>query len=130
MPERLTRGERAADRVAAAIGSWRFITIQTVVILAWIAINVAFLVHPFDRYPFVLLNLVFSTQAAYAAPILQLSGNRQTNKIEDLVEAIQGAVAELVRSDELQEQLARNDAEVLAAILELVQQHRQPTAGR
>ena len=76
-------GARAADRVASFLGSWKFIAIQTALIVIWVACNAFFiqdLVHhkPFDPYPFILLNLAFSTQAAYAAPILQLASNRQS----------------------------------------------------
>jgi uncharacterized membrane protein len=71
-------GGRAADSVAAFMGSWRFIGIQTAVILVWISINVLAAAMRWDPYPFILLNLLFSTQAAYAAPILQLAQNRQT----------------------------------------------------
>lgn len=73
-------GERAADAVAAGLGSWWFLGAQTTIILLWIALNVAAIVRHWDPYPFILLNLLFSTQAAYAAPILQLSGNRQAAK--------------------------------------------------
>ncbi len=71
-------GGRAADRVAAFMGSWRFIGIQTAIIVAWIGVNVVAVALRWDPYPFILLNLLFSTQAAYAAPILQLAQNRQT----------------------------------------------------
>lgn len=69
-------GGRAADRVARFMGSWRFIGIQTGVIICWIVLNVLVVAMRWDAYPFILLNLLFSTQAAYAAPILQLASNR------------------------------------------------------
>ena len=75
--DELTFGDRLADLVGANIGSWRFIMIQSVVIVLWITVNIVVVALRFDPYPFILLNLVFSTQAAYAAPILQLSQNRQ-----------------------------------------------------
>lgn len=71
-------GQRAADKVSAALGSWKFIIGQTVLIICWIFLNVTMIVHHWDPYPFILLNLAFSTQAAYAAPLIQLSQNRQT----------------------------------------------------
>lgn len=73
-----TLGGRAADAVAGFMGSWRFIGIQTAVITVWIAANVVAVALRWDPYPFILLNLLFSTQAAYAAPILQLATNRQS----------------------------------------------------
>lgn len=119
----LTRGERAADRVAALVGSWLFIGIQSVIVVVWIAANTWLLTHPFDVFPYVLLNLAFSTQAAYAAPILQLSGNRQTRKIEDLAENTNAVVRKLLRNDELEEQLAVNDRHMLEAVLALLEAH-------
>jgi uncharacterized membrane protein len=77
-------GDRMADKVANGMGSWAFIGIQTAIILSWIIFNAFIAIqvihgHPFDPFPFILLNLVFSTQAAYAAPILQLASNRQAD---------------------------------------------------
>jgi uncharacterized membrane protein len=72
-------GVRIADAVTGFMGSWRFIILQTAIVLAWIAGNVAMLAH-FDPFPFILLNLAFSTQAAYAAPLILLAGNRQAEK--------------------------------------------------
>lgn len=69
-------GERAADAVAAAMGSWRFIIAQSIIVGGWIALNLIAVVKHFDPYPFILLNLLFSTQAAYAAPIIMMSQNR------------------------------------------------------
>src|SRR5262245_65616467 len=60
-------GARVADAVTMFLGSWKFIALQTVIVVIWIAGNV-YLVFHFDPYPFILLNLAFSTQAAYAAP--------------------------------------------------------------
>jgi uncharacterized membrane protein len=73
----LTLGQRIADRVAATMGSWRFIIIQSAVLLAWIALNVTAYVERWDPYPFILLNLALSFQAAYAAPFIMMSQNRQ-----------------------------------------------------
>jgi uncharacterized membrane protein len=70
-------GARIADRVTGFLGSWKFIAIQTVIVAIWIAGNVALLFR-FDPFPFILLNLAFSTQAAYAAPLILLAGNRQS----------------------------------------------------
>jgi uncharacterized membrane protein len=71
----VTRGERVAGAVASFIGSWRFIALQTVVVVVWVVGNVLLLFH-FDPYPFIALNLAFSTQAAYAAPLILLASNR------------------------------------------------------
>jgi uncharacterized membrane protein len=74
----LTPGAALADRVAEIVGSWRFILIQSGLLAIWIALNaVAFIKH-WDPYPFILLNLVLSFQAAYTAPIIMMSQNRQS----------------------------------------------------
>lgn len=75
-----TVGQRSADAIAAGMGSWRFIILQTLFVAGWIALNLVALVHHWDSYPFILLNLLFSTQAAYAAPIIMMSQNRQAQK--------------------------------------------------
>jgi uncharacterized membrane protein len=69
-------GARVADRVTDFLGSWKFLAIQTVIVLVWIVGNII-LLFKFDPFPFILLNLAFSTQAAYAAPLILLAGNRQ-----------------------------------------------------
>ncbi len=74
---RLTLGQRVADRVAATMGSWPFIIVQSVILLIWIALNVTAFVQRWDPYPFILLNLALSFQAAYAAPFIMMSQNRQ-----------------------------------------------------
>jgi len=103
--EQLTFGQRLADRFARVIGSWRFIIIQTAMLGVWIALNITAYVYRWDPYPFILLNLAMSFQAAYAAPILMMSQNRQSEK------------------DHLQ---AKNDYEVnLKAELEIMQLREQ-----
>lgn len=72
----LTLGERIADLVAAIMGSWPFIVAQSLVLCLWIALN-AYSGRPWDPYPFILLNLALSFQAAYAAPIIMMAQNRQ-----------------------------------------------------
>ena len=76
--------ERFADRCVAGMGSLRFIGIQTAVVGLWIAANVAVIALRFDPYPFILLNLMFSTQAAYAAPLILLAGRRADAKRDGL----------------------------------------------
>jgi len=73
----LTLGQRIADTVAATMGSWTFIIIQSVILLIWIILNVTAYVQQWDPYPFILLNLALSFQAAYAAPFIMMSQNRQ-----------------------------------------------------
>jgi uncharacterized membrane protein len=76
-PPPLTTGQRIADAVAATMGSWRFIIIQSTILFLWIVLNVAAWINHWDPYPFILLNLALSFQAAYAAPFIMMSQNRQ-----------------------------------------------------
>ena len=68
-----TIGEKVADGFARAIGSWTFIITQSVLLAAWVVANVIHLIKPWDPYPFILLNLALSFQAAYASPIIMMS---------------------------------------------------------
>ena len=77
----LTVGQRVADKVASGMGSWNFIIIQGTLLAAWIVINtIQLLIKPFDPYPYILLNLALSFQAAFAAPFIMISQNRQAEK--------------------------------------------------
>jgi uncharacterized membrane protein len=69
-----------AETIARFLGTGRYLGIQSVLVVIWIAINVAVIALRFDPYPFILLNLMFSTQAAYAAPLILLAQNRQTER--------------------------------------------------
>jgi uncharacterized membrane protein len=89
MRERMSLGQRVADRVATAVGSWPFIIVQSMLLFAWIVLNVWLLAmvhaHPgflraWDPYPFILLNLMLSFQAAYTGPVVMMSQNRQAEK--------------------------------------------------
>ena len=75
--ERLTVGQRTADGVANMMGSWTFIIVQTIILSIWVGINIVAWFQHWDPYPFILMNLILSTQAAYAAPIIMMSQNRQ-----------------------------------------------------
>ena len=74
---KLSFGDRVADIVAKGMGSWKFIIIQTILVVLWMLLNLVGFMFHWDVYPFILLNLLFSTQAAYAAPIIMMSQNRQ-----------------------------------------------------
>lgn len=77
-PPSTDTGQRVADIVAATVGSWRFIIIQSALLAVWIVLNVTGYVLQWDPYPFILLNLALSFQAAYTAPIIMMSQNRQS----------------------------------------------------
>jgi uncharacterized membrane protein len=81
----LSLSQRIADKVASVVGSWPFIIIQSILLVIWICMNVYLAFHPevlkaFDPYPFILLNLALSFQAAYTGPIVMMSQNRQSEK--------------------------------------------------
>ncbi|MCV7411743.1 hypothetical protein AWC05_15505 [Mycobacterium florentinum] len=71
---------QSTEAIARFFGTGRYLLIQTVIVIVWIAINLAAASLRFDPYPFILLNLAFSTQAAYAAPLILLAQNRQENR--------------------------------------------------
>jgi len=75
-----TSGERLADAIAGWIGSWPFLIVQTIIVLLWVGLNLVGIGLHWDPYPFILLNLMFSVQAAYTGPILLLASNRQNQK--------------------------------------------------
>lgn len=76
----MTFGERASDSFAEVMGSWKFIIIQSVILAIWVMLNLTAYIEHWDPYPFILLNLALSLEAAYAAPIIMMSQNRQAEK--------------------------------------------------
>jgi uncharacterized membrane protein len=78
--DRSTFGERMADWVASVAGSWHFIITQSVILAAWVILNVTAFMRHWDPYPFILMNLVLSLQAAYTAPLIMISQNRQNRR--------------------------------------------------
>jgi uncharacterized membrane protein len=76
----MTFSQMLADKLALGMGSWPFIVSQTIIILIWIILNIIGFIYHWDPYPFILLNLLFSVQAAYAAPIIMMSQNRQAER--------------------------------------------------
>jgi len=85
LAEKGTTGQRSADWVARNIGSWNFIIIQSILLTFWVILNVTAFIYHWDPYPFILMNLILSLQAAYTAPIIMMSQNRQSER--DRVEA-------------------------------------------
>ncbi|HEU4674329.1 MAG TPA: DUF1003 domain-containing protein [Candidatus Limnocylindrales bacterium] len=110
-------GARIADRVTGFLGSWRFLVVQTAIVGLWIAGNIALLVH-FDPYPFILLNLAFSTQAAYAAPLILLAGNRAA--LRDRL-TLEHAAAEADLEERQNDELLSGNREILVRIERLEQ---------
>jgi uncharacterized membrane protein len=110
-------GARIADGVTGFLGSWRFLTIQTILVAVWIGGNV-WLVFHFDPYPFILLNLAFSTQAAYAAPLILLAGNRAA--LRDRL-TLEHAASEADVEEKQNDELLNGNREILVRIEHLEQ---------
>lgn len=119
--EELTVGDRIADIVANGMGSWTFIIIQTVFVALWMTLNVIGWMAHWDAYPFILLNLLFSTQAAYAAPVIMMSQNRQSDRDRYQAEADYATnVAAKKEIEELMARLQRIEDDKLEKILVLL----------
>jgi uncharacterized membrane protein len=113
MDDEAPLGARIADRVTGYLGSWRFIIIQTAIVGLWLAGNLYLLAKPFDPYPFILLNLAFSTQAAYAAPLILLAGNRAS--LRDRM-TLEHAAAEADIEDDQNRRLLEGNVEILKRV--------------
>ncbi|MEI7688867.1 MAG: DUF1003 domain-containing protein [Candidatus Nomurabacteria bacterium] len=117
----MTFGDRIADSVANNMGSWRFIIIQTIFVICWMVLNVIAFMNHWDPYPFILLNLIFSTQAAYAAPIIMMAQNRQNER--DRHQALSDFETNLkakLEIERLQTEISRMDDEKLEKIIQLI----------
>lgn len=117
----MTTGQKIADALANLMGSWPFIIAQTVIIILWVSLNLYAYVHHWDPYPFILLNLLFSTQAAYAAPIIMMSQNRQNERDRAHAQADFDTNQKAEREiEQLQVSLSRIENEKLDKILEIL----------
>jgi uncharacterized membrane protein len=126
--EALGFGSRLADFVAKSMGSWKFIIVQTILVVLWMTLNlIAFMKH-WDVYPFILLNLVFSTQAAYAAPIIMMSQNRQNERDRAQAQAdYQTNLEAKLEIEALTSKLNSIEVDKLDKIIRLLEQiQRQP----
>lgn len=132
-----TRGERLADAIAERIGSWRFLIIQTTLVALWIGFNLLGMALRWDPYPFVLLNLMFSVQAAYTGPILLLSQNRSAQRDRVMAEhdyATNEKAEQLTES--LLSEVLRNSVVTLAVArhlgirMEGIDRHEQDLAAK
>ncbi|HEU5199875.1 MAG TPA: DUF1003 domain-containing protein [Ktedonobacterales bacterium] len=122
--ERLTMGDRIADAVAATVGSWRFIIIQSIVLAFWLVANSIAWAFAWDPRPFILLNLVLSFQAAYSAPFVMMSQNRQAEK--DRLTAQNDYLTDTKGEEEIRHILAHlehQDALIIKIIERLETQH-------
>lgn len=120
--ETSTFGQRLADKVADGMGSWSFIIVQSILVLTWMGLNFIGYINHWDPYPFILLNLLFSTQAAYAAPIIMMSQNRQSQRDRQHAEAdYQTNIQAKLEIEELQRTLAKMELGKLDKIIGLLE---------
>ena len=120
-----TFGQKLADSVASGMGSWSFIIIQTGFVAVWMGLNILGFIRHWDPYPFILLNLLFSTQAAYAAPIIMMAQNRQSDR--DRAQAYDDYQTNLEAKFEiesLQRQLNKIELEKLDKIMQMLEEMR------
>jgi len=108
---------RASERVARLLGTGRFLAAQTVLVVGWIILNTIGIINAWDPYPFILLNLAFSTQAAYAAPLILLAQNRQDDRDRASIERDRDVAARTQADTEF---LARELASVRLALADVV----------
>jgi uncharacterized membrane protein len=121
--ESLTFGQRLADKVASGMGSWRFIILQTFLVILWMGLNVIGFIYHWDAYPFILLNLLFSTQAAYAAPIIMMAQNRQNERDRMQAQAdFQTNVDSKLDIESIQKQLNKIEVDKLDKIIQMLEE--------
>lgn len=121
--ESMTFAQKLADSVATGMGSWRFIIIQTVIVVVWMALNVVAIIGHWDPYPYILLNLLFSTQAAYAAPIIMMAQNRQSERDRAQADADYMTNCEAkIEIEELQKRLNAIEVDKLDKIMALLEE--------
>lgn len=121
--DQLTLGNRLADKFAAVIGSWRFIIIQSIILAAWITLNSLAYTFHWDNYPYVLLNLALSFEAAFSAPIIMMSQNRQAVKDRIMTEeTYKATIKEEHQTGQIVRHLGAQDEELLRQMAELLKQ--------
>jgi uncharacterized membrane protein len=119
----MTFGQKLADSVATGMGSWRFIIWQTLIVILWMTLNAIGWKYHWDLYPFILLNLVFSTQAAYAAPIIMMAQNRAGDRDRAQADADYKTNCEAKEEiEQLQIRLNNIEIDKLDKIMEMLQE--------
>jgi uncharacterized membrane protein len=108
---------RMSEGIARFMGTGRFLAWQSVIVLGWIALNTVGFIHHWDPYPFILLNLAFSLQAAYAAPLILLAQNRQDDRDRATVERDREVAARIQQDTEF---LARELAGIRLTLADVV----------
>jgi uncharacterized membrane protein len=114
---------RAAEAAARFFGTPKYIIGQTIIVIIWICVNTGFVVgdlisHRFDPYPYILLNLAFSTQAAYAAPLILLAQTRQADRDKVALDQLEAHREEVVRHAEAREAAIKAETDELKELLQ------------
>jgi uncharacterized membrane protein len=109
---------RGAEKLARFFGTPQYILGQTLVVVIWIAVNAVALTNHWDPYPFILLNLAFSTQAAYAAPLILLAQTRQADRDKDHEVLIERQHEEMEKMDERRVTAIKRETDRLTSLLE------------
>ncbi len=124
--EQLTMGQKIADKVASTVGSWPFIITQSIILLCWLVVNSLAWIKGWDPYPFILLNLALSFQAAYAAPFVMMSQNRQAEK--DRLTAQNDYLCDTKGEEEIRnimDHLEHQDTVILQILQRMETQHKE-----
>jgi uncharacterized membrane protein len=132
---KITFGQKVADKFAAAVGSWTFIIIQSMILVLWITLNIMLLYNSWDPYPFILLNLFLSFQAAYTGPMVMMSQNRQSSidretmiKDYQLSEESARLLEQIVISLKASQQDRKNQIKLLSKILDEMEEDEDDNA--
>jgi uncharacterized membrane protein len=109
---------RRAEQAARFFGTPQYIVGQTVGVVAWIAVNAAAVAYRWDPYPFILLNLAFSTQAAYAAPLILLAQTRQAERDKHALDQLEAHREEVMKHQEERAAALKRETDELKRLLE------------
>ncbi len=123
--KQLTFGQRASDRIANIVGSWPFIIVQSIFLIIWVILNVVAVIRHWDPYPFILMNLILSMQAAYTAPIIMMSQNRQAER--DRLEAHNDYIINQKAEEEIRAVMdhLETQAEALMQIFQVINNQKE-----
>jgi uncharacterized membrane protein len=109
---------RRAEAAARLFGTPKYIAAQTVAVIAWIAVNALAVSFRWDPYPFILLNLAFSTQAAYAAPLILLAQTRQADRDKEALDQLEAHREEVMQHMEQREAALKKETDLLRGLIE------------
>jgi uncharacterized membrane protein len=123
-----TFGQQAADNFTNAFGTWTYIIVQTVVIILWMVVNVIGFIHHWDAYPFILLNLGFSAQASYAAPLILMAANRSAQRDRLTLEHDAAQTDAIFQLQNTQLELL-NTIKLDTALLQEIHRHLDPSGA-